>query len=66
MGLSRDYRRRGEVLEALAVQRRKRDALEVGVRRSVVEAREVGATWAEIGSVLGVTQQAASKRFGRG
>jgi hypothetical protein len=54
------------VLEALAVQRRKRDALEVGVRRSVVEAREVGATWAEIGSVLGVTQQAASKRFGRG
>jgi hypothetical protein len=62
---SRDYRRRGEALEALANQRRHRESIEVGVRRSVGKAREAGATWAEIGRALGVTQQAASKRYGR-
>jgi hypothetical protein len=63
---SREYRRRGEALDALANQRRQREGVEVGIRRTVAKARSLGVTWAEIGTMLGVTQQAASKRYGRG
>jgi hypothetical protein len=33
---------------------------------AVREAREAGASWVEIGHVLGITRQAAFQRFGRG
>jgi hypothetical protein len=32
--------------------------------RSVLKARTMGATWAEVGESLGVSQQAANERFG--
>lgn len=41
--------------------------VEVGVatrRRSVEFARECGASWSDIGSVMGMTRQAAHKHFG--
>lgn len=34
------------------------------LRRTVVEARRAGATWREVGEVLGVSRQAAYDRFG--
>lgn len=37
---------------------------EVGLYRSVAEAREHGATWAQVGEALGVTGAAAAARFG--
>jgi hypothetical protein len=33
---------------------------------AVIIARDKGATWEEIGDVLGVTKQAAQMRFGKG
>jgi hypothetical protein len=41
--------------------------VEVGLatrRRSIHFARECGASWAEIGSVMGMSRQSAHKRFG--
>lgn len=35
-------------------------------RESVALAREVGATWEDIGRAMGMTRQLAHKRFGRG
>lgn len=35
------------------------------LRRVVEKARAAGATWADIGDALGVSRQAAFKRFGR-
>ncbi len=37
-----------------------------GIARAVETARAKGATWEEIGAVLGVTKQAAQMRFGKG
>ncbi|WP_075727890.1 hypothetical protein [Corynebacterium aquilae] len=33
-------------------------------RQAVAQARKAGATWEEIGRFLGVTRQAAARRFG--
>ena len=60
------YRRRGEALKTLGKMRQNREAVEAGVMRWVGKSRLAGATWAEIGSALGVSQQAASKRYRRG
>lgn len=60
------YRQRGQALKTLGKMRQNREAVEVGVMRWVGKSRLAGATWAEIGSALGVSQQAASKRYGRG
>lgn len=38
---------------------------EAALSTAVVQAREAGRTWAQIGDVLGVSRQAAFKRFGR-
>lgn len=48
----------------LAVRRAKSGA--VLVQSAVDLARDKGATWEEIGEVLGVTKQAAQMRFGKG
>jgi len=40
-----------------------RDA-ERGLREVVAEARLQGASWSELGAVLGVSRQAAHERFG--
>lgn len=52
---------------SLAAVRSAQEALELTqekLRRAVREARDDGATWAEIGDVLDITRQAAFKRFG--
>jgi hypothetical protein len=48
-------------MKALAEEMRQGERLLV---KFVADARKSGATWSEIGSSLGVTQQAASARFG--
>lgn len=47
-----------------AADRAHREA-EVGLSHAVLRAREAGRTWAQIGETLGVSRQAAFKRFGR-
>lgn len=42
-----------------------RDAAEAELRNAVEAAREAGDSWTAIGMALGVTRQAAQKRFGR-
>jgi hypothetical protein len=39
-------------------------AQELSVRIAVDVAREAGCTWEEVGSVWGITRQAAQQRFG--
>jgi Homeodomain-like domain-containing protein len=34
-----------------------------GLRAAVLQARSAGATWTEIGDVLGISRRAASQRF---
>lgn len=47
-----------EAVRLEAAARRRRD-------RAVLRARQMGATWTDIGRVLGVTPQAAGQRYGR-
>lgn len=42
-----------------------RDALDELLPMRAREAYESGATWTEVGAVLGISKQAASKRFRR-
>lgn len=50
----------GDVLEALATAHRDLERLEFLV---VVLLRSNGATWEDVGDALGISRQAASKRF---
>lgn len=48
-----------DIEQAVAARRMAEDAVEAGVRR----ARRAGVTWTEIAAALGVSHQAAMKRF---
>jgi hypothetical protein len=50
-------------LSRLAAVRGAREALEGLEHETVAEARAAGATWGEIGSLYGVSKQAAQQRF---
>jgi hypothetical protein len=52
-----DLRAIGEALHAVA-------ASDLGLANQVARARANGRTWTQIGSVLGVSKQAARERFG--
>jgi predicted CoA-binding protein len=52
-------------MNRLEVVRRAREALERLERATVAEARAAGATWGEIGTMYGVSKQAAQQRFRR-
>ena len=56
----------GELLEAVAVARRIREAAEEIERAAVDKAREKGISWREIGSLYEMSKQAAQQRFGGG
>lgn len=56
---------RGVGLEAVVAARELTRLSEAAVRDAVQRAREAGATWQEIGDVLGTSRQAAFQRFGR-
>lgn len=60
----RETAKRG-VLGELEHYRTDTDALEAGLRTSVARARDVGATWDEIGAALGISKQLAAYRYGR-
>ena len=51
-------------LLGVAATRRQADEAQAALSEAVAAARGAGHTWAEIGGVLGVTRQAAFKRFG--
>ena len=54
-----------QLLEIIALAWTIHEAARVGLDTSVRHARQRGCTWAEIGEMLGVTRQAAYRRFGR-
>lgn len=49
----------------LALALAAREAAEVEVREAVRQGRSVGLTWEQIGSVAGITRQAARERWSR-
>lgn len=54
----------GEGLQAiLAAVKARRDA-QAAIDAAVAQARDEGATWTIIGSMLGISKQAAAKRYG--
>jgi|ERR1017187_7458475 hypothetical protein len=57
--------RKANPLKALRGLQRERLHVEKEVGRAVAEARRQGRTWAEISGALGVTQSAASQRYGK-
>ena len=62
----RAYARRvadGDV-EALALMTGLADEIDIAISQAVTGLREFGYSWAEIGSRLGVTRQAAQQRWG--
>lgn len=58
-------RTKEEALAEIASADRALKNYEHGLRLAVQIARERGASWAEIGDVLGVTRQSAHERFGK-
>lgn len=53
--------------EGLPTLRELRDLsalIDQGIAQNAAALRQVGATWAEIGSALGISRQAAQQRFG--
>ncbi len=50
--------------DAIAGMAQLRDAAELALRELIAFARVNGATWSEIAELLGVTTQAAHKRYG--
>jgi uncharacterized protein with von Willebrand factor type A (vWA) domain len=53
-----------QVLEQLRSEDRRRQELEQHQAQLVAQARELGASWAQLGRVLGRTGQAVSMRYG--
>lgn len=56
----------GEVLRAIAAAAETRDTAQAAVAAAVARARDAGASWTAIGAMLGVTRQAAIKRYSAG
>ncbi len=54
---------RGDVSQQLQAAARLRHASEALMAELVAEAREAGATWADIGETLGVSTQAAHQKY---
>lgn len=52
-------------MEPIAAAQAKLDRAKQDLRTAVLQARAEGRTWADIGTSLGMTRQAAFKRFGR-
>jgi len=55
---------RDKALETLAAVSHRRELLEIEAMSDVSRARRAGATWAEIGVALRVSEQAVSKKYG--
>jgi len=55
----------GGALQAILAAVRDRNAAQDRIAAAVVEARSQGASWTLIGAMLGVTRQAALKRYSR-
>lgn len=58
------HRTRSEAVARLVKLRENRDRIDRSVVAWVGNARSVGVTWSDIGGALGVSQQAASKKYG--
>ena len=61
---NRELRKEVAILNAITAQKRGIEVAEKTLTKYVRQARRYGVTWTVIGSALGVTQQAASARWG--
>jgi hypothetical protein len=61
----RNSGRAGDLLQAVATAQAVAREADEALALAVASARKAGRTWAEIGSTLGTTRQAAFQRFGR-
>ena len=61
---SRELRQDVALLNAITAQKRGIEAAEKTLTKYVRQARRAGVTWTQIGVALGITQQAATKRWG--
>lgn len=57
------HRAAREPLERLDAARRLREAADELEAAAIADAREVGATWSDIGALYGLTKQGAQQRF---
>ena len=53
-----------EVLRVIAGLAESRERVDGELVEAVIAARDVGRTWSEIGAMLGVSKQAAQRRYG--
>jgi DNA-directed RNA polymerase specialized sigma24 family protein len=51
--------------DRLARARKQTEKADQALRAAVTQARRDGASWADVGRVLGITRQTAQQRFGR-
>ena len=61
---NRDLRKDVAILNAITAQKRGIEVAERTLTKYVRQARRYGVTWTVIGAALGITQQAASHRWG--
>ncbi len=54
----------GDVRETIRCLRLLAGTVESATRTAVAQARETGASWADVGELLGVSKQAAQQRYG--
>ncbi len=59
------WRAATDALMHLEDAKARRESADREIRATVLAARELGVTWSVIGEVLGVSQQAVTKRFGK-
>lgn len=56
---------RSALLRVVAVAGQHQADTDALVREAIANARDAGATWADVGAALGINAEAAAKRYGR-
>lgn len=56
---------RSALLRVVAVAGQHQADVDTLLREAIDNAREAGATWADVGAALGINGEAAAKRYGR-
>jgi hypothetical protein len=57
--------RAAELLDQIEARQRRMTSLDQAQHADALSARENGASWSQIGAAIGITKQAAQKRYDR-